>query len=79
MLTSSFFDDNEDEMGSRTQGFWKKSEIHKKIKESKFESNPDKYYRSILYKRTKRTNEFKPLTFFTFGNRISYVKVNSDL
>lgn len=77
MIPSSYFDDNEDDetTSSKVAGFWKTSFKHKKIKESKFQSNPDKYFKSILYKRTKKTNEFKPLTFVISGNRISYIKV----
>ena len=76
MITNSFFDDGEDETASSAYiGFWKKSTERQMIKESKFLTNPEKYFKSVLYKRTKKTNEFKPMTFITFGNRISYVKV----
>ena len=73
MISSSFFDDNEP--SSKTQGFWKASGKNVRIKESKFQSNPDKYFSSQLYKRAKKTNDYKPLTFVMIENRLSYIKV----
>ena len=73
MISSSFFDD--DDQSAKSHGFWQNPHKFNKIRESKFESNPDKYFRSVLYKRAKKTNDFKTLQFTMFGNRLSYVKV----
>lgn len=72
-MSSSFFDD--DDPTSKNQGFWKTINKRTRIKESKFQINPEKYFQSTLHKRTKKTNDYKALIFIMFGNRLSYIKV----
>lgn len=75
MISSSLFDD--DDPNQQNGGFWQVDQRAIKIKESKFVTNPKKYFRGKLYKKEKKPGEYKALIFILIGNRLSYIKVCS--
>ena len=74
MISSSLFDD--EDANNHNKGFWKTEKKAIRIKESKFTSNPKKYFRGTLFKKEKKPGEYKALVFILIGNRLSYIKVN---